>query len=98
GDNLVVVGTFQNTVDFGGTSLTSAGSADIFVAKYSSSGSLLWAKRFGGTGTEKCQGVALDGADNILITGGYGFYGTSVDFGGGVLTLSAGTTSFQYDM
>ena len=42
-DNVVVVGTFNGSVDFGGTLLTSAGSADIFVAKYSTTGGLLWA-------------------------------------------------------
>jgi hypothetical protein len=97
-NNLVVVGSFGGTVDFGGASLTSAGSMDTFVAKYGPSGALLWAKRFGGTAGESCNAVALDGANNILITGYYGYYGTAVDFGGGALPLSGGTTAFQWDM
>jgi hypothetical protein len=89
-DNIVVVGLFGGTVNFGGVSLTSAGNEDIFVAKYGSSGTLLWAKGFGGTAGESCNGVALDGSDNILITGYYGYSGTAVDFGGGPLPLSGG--------
>jgi len=48
----------------------------------------LWAKRFGGSAGESCNAVALDGADNILLTGYYGYFGTAVDFGGGPLPLS----------
>ena len=47
--NVVIVGQFQNTVDFGGGALTSAGDRDIFVAKYSPSGAYLWARRYGST-------------------------------------------------
>jgi hypothetical protein len=97
-NNIVVVGYFGNTVDFGGTSLTSAGSWDIFVVKYNPSGTLLWAKRFGGTGGETCNGVALDAADNIFITGYYGYSGTAVDFGGGPLPLPGGTAAMAEDV
>jgi hypothetical protein len=97
-DNIVVVGSFTATVDFGGTSLTSAGSTDIFVAKYGPTGTLLWAKRFGGTAGEACNGVALDSAGNILITGYYGYFGTALDFGGGPLPLPGGTTAMVMDV
>jgi hypothetical protein len=36
--NLIVVGTFDATGNFGSTSLTTTGSLDIFVAKYDSNG------------------------------------------------------------
>src|SRR5262249_42611081 len=97
-NNIVVVGSFANTVDFGGVSLTSAGALDIFVTKYDPNGNLLLAKAFGGTAGETCNGVALDSANNIFITGYYGYYGTAVDFGGGPLPLSAGTTGMVYDV
>src|SRR5439155_25059398 len=48
--NLVVAGYFQGTADFGGGPLTSAGGFDIFVAKFSPTGTYLWGKRYGGTG------------------------------------------------
>jgi DNA-binding response OmpR family regulator len=88
-NNIFVVGNFIGTVNFGGTSLSStpSGGKDIFIAKYSASGSLLWVKRFGATGDDIAQGVAVDSAGNIIVTGS--FAGT-VDFGGGLLTSTAG--------
>src|SRR4051812_8436234 len=48
----VVAGLFSGTADFqpgsGVTNLTSVGQSDVFVAKYSPAGKLLWAKQFGG--------------------------------------------------
>ena len=70
----------------GGGALSSAGEGDIFVAKYDSSGNHLSSERFGDTGGDSGIGVAIDGSDNVVITGG--FRGM-VDFGGGALT-SAG--------
>jgi hypothetical protein len=86
--NVVVVGYFYGSVDFGGGALTSTtqGAPDIFVAKYSASGSHIWSKRIGGTSSEFPQSVAVDGSGNVLLAGR--FYGT-VDFGGGSLS-SAG--------
>src|SRR5678815_18543 len=48
--NVVVAGTFQNVANFGGGNFTSAGSYDIFLAKYSASGVHQWSRRFGSTG------------------------------------------------
>jgi hypothetical protein len=85
--NVIMTGQFQGTVDFGGSPLTSAGSYDIFVAKYAgSNGSHLWSKRFGSTSSDNGCGIAVDGSDNVILTGA--FQG-AVDFGGGALT-SAG--------
>lgn len=82
--NVVVAGKFQGTVDFGGGPLTSAGQFDIFLAKFSASGTHLWSKRFGnGNGDwngDRANCVAVDSSDNIIVGGG--FQG-NVDFGGG---------------
>ena len=87
--NVVVTGSFNGTVNFGGGGLNSAGSFDIFVAKFSGAdGSHLWSKRFGSTYEDEGLGVAVDGSGNVVVTG-Y-FWGT-VDFGGGELT-SAGSS------
>ena len=53
--NSYVTGFFNGTATFGQgqanqTTLTSAGSDDIFVAQYDSKGVLQWARRAGGTG------------------------------------------------
>jgi hypothetical protein len=86
-DNIIVTGYFAYTVDFGGTSLTSAndplgrGTPDIFVAKYSPSGSLTWVKKFGGNNSDAGCSVAVDGSDNIVVAGN--FNSPAVDFGAG---------------
>lgn len=46
-----------------------AGNADIFLAKYDTSGALLWTRQAGTTATEFCYGVTVDGAGNSYITG-----------------------------
>jgi hypothetical protein len=86
--NVVVVGEFGATVDFGGGPLTSAGLSDIFVAKYSPSGAHLWSQRFGSTSSDNAKGVAVDSLGNVIVTGQ--FVGT-VGFGGASLQ-SAGST------
>ncbi len=75
--NIIVTGHFTTSsdgvtgVDFGGTTLTSvpggANVPDIFVAKYSPSGSLLWVKGFGGAYDDRGIAVAVDGSNNVVI-------------------------------
>ena len=87
--NLLVTGYFNSTVDFdpsfSDAIFTAAGFADVFLAKYDTTGSLLWAKSMGGTGNEYPNSIALDGDGNIFITGT--FYGTA-DFDPSAATLN----------
>lgn len=79
--NVAITGTFYNTVNFGGANLVSAGSADIFVAKYNSAGTHIFSARYGSTSDfDGGYGIAEDNNNNTIITGN--FSGT-VDFGGG---------------
>jgi hypothetical protein len=84
-NNIILVGFFQATVDFGGGLLTSAGTSDIIVAKYSSAGTHLWSESFGSTGDDVAYGVAVDSSDsdNVLVTG---YFNGTVDFGSVPLT------------
>lgn len=69
-ENLIVVGKFSGTVDFGGDSLTSQGASDAFVAAYDTDGNLLWARRVGKTaGYEDIYDVAVDSQDNLFLAG-----------------------------
>jgi hypothetical protein len=84
GGNVVAAGTFVGSVNFGGTTLSSrSSSADMFLAKYSPTGTLTWVSKFGDYGTDVAYGLAIDGGDNIFMAGP--FEGT-VNFGGGGLT------------
>jgi hypothetical protein len=91
--NFIVVGYFSGTANFGGANLTSAGSSDIYVAKYNSLGAHQWSKRFGGSGPDGDQGVVVgvDNARNVVVAGN--FWDT-VDFGGGPLASAGSTDMF----
>ena len=83
--NSYVTGFFQGTATFGPgeaneTTLTSADGDNVFVAKYDSTGALVWAKRAGGTGVDRGSGIAVDGSGNSYVTGR--FQGTAT-FGPG---------------
>jgi len=84
--DVAVTGKFQSTINFGGSTFTSAGSDDIFLAKLSgATGGHIWSKQFGSTGQDISTGVAVDGSGNFVMAG---YFSGSVDFGGGALTAS----------
>ena len=80
-------GTFSGTIDLdfsaSSSELISVGADDIFVAKYDSGGTFVWAKQFGSTGRDGANAITIDSNDNLRI-GGH-FEGT-VDFDPGVGT------------
>ena len=98
--NVFTTGRLRGTADFdpgpGSLLLTSAGSTndDIFVAKYNSSGALIWAVRAGSTSTDGgvLPAIAVDSQGNVIVSGL--FQGTAdFDPGPGTLNLiSAGTS------
>ena len=93
--NVLVTGYFSGTVDFGGGPLTSAGNADIFVAKFTSAGAHVWSKRFGSTGHDFGYGIAVDRNSDLVVTGFFGWFGgPTVDFGGGALTSAGDSDVF----
>ncbi len=68
--NVYVTGTFLSTsMSFGATFLSSAGSTDIFVAKYTPQGNLVWAKSAGGAGDDYSTGIAVDRLGDVYISG-----------------------------
>lgn len=77
--NVFLSGTFQGTVDFDPTAtvynVTSYGLYDAFLAKYNSSGGLVFANTIGGTNTDVSKDIGIDASDNPYITGF--FYGTA---------------------
>jgi hypothetical protein len=90
--NIYITGQFSGTVDFDplGTTvnLTSAGSLDVFVSKFTPAGVLTWARRMGGTGNEMAAGIAADAAGNVHTIGS--FDGVSdFDPGTGVYNLTS---------
>ena len=90
--NVYNTGFFQGTVDFdpgsGTTNLISNGAEDIYFAKYNSAGALVWVFGMGSAGTDAGNGIAVDAAGNVYITGAFA---NTVDFdpGSGTTNLSA---------
>src|SRR6185369_6676346 len=90
--NIFIAGYFTGTVDFGGGALTSVGGLEMFLAKYSSTGTHLLSKRFGSTADDLAKSVAIDPFGNVLLTG---TFRGNVSFGGATLT-SDGTFQSPY--
>jgi hypothetical protein len=57
---IATTGAFQSSL---------AGSADIFLAKFKTSGQLSWCTYYGGTGADFSSGIATDSIGNIFIVG-----------------------------
>lgn len=72
--DVVVCGGYEGTVVFGTapntTTLSSNGSADMWIAKYSTNGLMYWAKSAGGSGFDFAVSAAVL-ADSIYICGGF---------------------------
>ncbi|MFN0274415.1 MAG: T9SS type A sorting domain-containing protein [Chitinophagales bacterium] len=79
--NIYVCGYFYSTQDFDPSATTvnktSAGSEDIYIAKYSNTGGLLWVNTVGSTSSDQALDLAVDGSGQVYVCGT--FYGT-VDF------------------
>lgn len=86
--NIYAVGTFQNVMTVGSTTLTSNGGRDIYVVKYNPSGVVQWAKSFGSTTDDFAIGVAPDSAGHVTIDG---YFLTNFTFGSIPLTTAGGT-------
>jgi VCBS repeat-containing protein len=70
--NVYIVGrTWSGTVEFGSTTLTTAGSSDPYVAKLDSNGNFLWAHSFGAINEDVGLDIAVSGAGDVLMAGAF---------------------------
>lgn len=90
-DDVIVAGSFDGAVDFGGGTLTSEGRADIFLVKLSANGEHRWSQRFGGPGSDTATAVATDSQRNLLLTGSFD---DTLSFGGSPLVNMTAPTTF----
>ncbi|HXH19163.1 MAG TPA: SBBP repeat-containing protein [Chitinophagales bacterium] len=72
--NIYVTGYFSGEAEFSGQDYQGNGIFDIFLAKYSGSGDLLWLKYAGSAQNDAGYGIAIDTSGYIYVTG----YFTSV--------------------
>jgi len=77
--NIILSGTFANTISISGTSLTSAGSDDCFIVKYDANANKQWALRAGGMDIEYSGFVSTDGDDNVYFGGEFVSQNVTID-------------------
>jgi hypothetical protein len=106
-ENIYITGYFFDQAVFGGTTLTSAGGADIFVAKLNHQGSWQWARKAGGTGDDRGAEIGVTDGDNSTLppTPGSvfvaGSYQCSANFGaadGGTPLSSGNCFTGEHDL
>ncbi len=94
---IYLTGSFKATASFGVNTLTSAGLTDIYIAKYSNTGSHQWSYRAGGSGADYGKGLNVDYRNKIYMSGA--FSGTAqidtmnLTSAGGLDILVAGYTA-----
>ena len=80
--NTVVGGAYRGSTNLGGTTLSSAGGADGYIAKYSPTGTLLWGRTVGGNSDDFVDGLTIDANGDVIVAGRFtgtaGFGGTSL--------------------
>jgi hypothetical protein len=64
-----VTGSFQTSIRLGGTTHSSAGGFDLFIAKYSPDGAVVWSVRAGGSGDDAGRSIALAPDGGIYVSG-----------------------------
>jgi len=89
--NIYVAGTFWGTADFGNGPLVSAGNTDISVTKLTPGGTAVFSKRFGSTGDDWGNAIAVDNSGNIFVSGRFM---NTVSFGGTPLVSAGATDAF----
>ena len=92
--NLFVTGYCGAATRFGTLTVPNFGGFDIFLASYTTAGLPVWAKSFGGSGTDNGLGLATNvglGFSGVAITG---FFNGTINFGGASLTSAGGTDIF----
>ncbi|UOQ71413.1 hypothetical protein [Hymenobacter cellulosilyticus] len=67
--NTYEVSNFMDAAVVGGTTLTSAGFIDAYLAKYTPSGTLAWVRHLGSPGLDQVMDVAVDAAGDVYISG-----------------------------
>jgi len=76
--NVCLSGYFSGSANFGPTNVATTGFDDIFVAKYDSSGNLLWVRKAGGSNLDIGYAMAIDSVGNLFLTG---FFSDLATFG-----------------
>ncbi len=69
--NIFIGGGFRSHLIIGTDTMLFAGLGDLFLAKYDTTGTPLWTRRFGGERFDYCHSIATDSIGNVCIVGTY---------------------------
>ncbi|MCF8303635.1 MAG: T9SS type A sorting domain-containing protein [Bacteroidales bacterium] len=86
--NVFLIGNYNENIEISGVELQNIGHQDIFIAKYSDNGSLLWAKAIGGPEWEYGALIDFSPDDHIYFTGE--FISENVSFDGEDIVMEEG--------
>ncbi|MBF9223913.1 T9SS type A sorting domain-containing protein [Hymenobacter ruricola] len=87
--NLYQLGTYEGTPAIGGQPTTNAGETDVFLAKYSPTGALLWLRTLQSPGFEAASALVVEPSGRCTLAGSFGggpaganlgFFGFSAGF------------------
>lgn len=87
--NIYITGKYEMNANFSDSILNSYGNHDIYVAKYSSSGALIWTRTAGGVYGDYSHGLACDGSNHIYVAGEIEGFNTQINFEGSPIILNS---------
>jgi len=79
--NVIATGVYVDSTIIEGIQLPDFSHFNFYIAKYNSSGTIIWVKGIGGSGWDDSYSMAIDQNDNIIVTGF--FKNDTLDFGSG---------------
>ncbi|WP_353720159.1 T9SS type A sorting domain-containing protein [Dyadobacter sp. 676] len=68
-DDVYISGVYEGSIAMGGTTLTSRGSDDVYIARMTPAGDFVWAKSVGGAGGEFTFRMTADLSGEIIVSG-----------------------------
>ncbi|MEZ4790831.1 MAG: T9SS type A sorting domain-containing protein [Flavobacteriales bacterium] len=84
-DRIYITGSFQGNADFGnGITLSGFSGDDIFLARYDTAGTCMWARRAGSSSDDEAHSVDVSAEGDVFLTGTCN--GTSFNFDGTIIS------------
>lgn len=69
--NIIITGSFSNTISIDSYTFTSTGQKNIFIAKLNNAGNIIWAQQFSCSGDATATDIKTDIVNSIYIVGNY---------------------------
>lgn len=88
---IAIAGTFRLSMTVNGTTYTSVGQSDAFVATLTTGGAHRWARSIGGNSLDFAFAVEIDSTGDVLAAGRFV---NTVNFGGGAVTSAGGADAY----